>query len=164
MTAVGALARLLALGVPVVETADAAAALKQEPSATTRTLGRLADAGLIVRVRHGTWWVAPPVDPYRLPEYLTAPFDAYLSLQSALHVHGLIEQIPAVYYVVSLARTQRIPTTAGVYSVHHLAPELFGGFEQTPSGVKLATPEKALFDVAWLAGGRSRLFAGLPDA
>lgn len=163
MTAVQALARLRSLGVPLVESADAAAVLGQEASATARTLARLAQAGLVDRVRHGTWWMDPPADPYRLAAHLTLPFDAYLSLQSALHHHGLIEQIPAVHYVVSLARTQRIQTCVGVYSVHHLAPEVFGGFLESAGGARIATPEKALFDVAWLSGGRSRLFAGLPE-
>jgi hypothetical protein len=31
-----------------------------------------------------------------------------------------------------------------VFSVHHIAPELFGRFEETTAGVKLASAEKAL--------------------
>ena len=73
-----------------------------------------------------------------------------------------IEQIPATIYAVSLARTRRIVTTAGTFSVHHMAPQLFGGFDET-GGVHLATAEKALFDLAYLAPGRSRFFAGLPE-
>lgn len=54
-------------------------------------------------------------------------------------------------------------TSAGVISFHRLAPELLGGFTVTATGIKLASPEKALFDVAYLSGGRSRLFARLPE-
>jgi predicted transcriptional regulator of viral defense system len=86
-----------------------------------------------------------------------------VSLQTALHRRGLIEQIPEVVYVVSLARTQRVKTTAGTVSIHHLAPEVFGGYEETSRGAKLATAEKALFDFAYLSGGRSRLFTSLPE-
>lgn len=158
-----AFARLRRLGVPVIDTADAASALGQSPFAASKTLARLAESGLIIAVRHGTWWLDGRVDPYRLPEYLSAPFASYLSLQTALHLHGLIEQIPEVFYVVSLGRSQRIDTTAGTFSVHHLAPELFGGFRETAAGAKLATPEKALFDLAYLSGGRSRRFTSLPE-
>ncbi len=49
-------------------------------------------------VRHGTWWVGATVDAYRLPEYLTAPLPSYLSLQTALHLRGMVEQIPEVLY------------------------------------------------------------------
>lgn len=66
-------------------------------------------------------------------------------------------------YLVSLARTQKIKTSVGLFSVHHIAAELFDGYESRPDGTKLATPEKALFDIAYLSGGRSRLFSHLPE-
>ena len=163
MRSLDALARLKNLGVPVITTADAAAALRQTAFAASRTLSRLAYAGLVHVVRHGTWWVEGAIDPYRLPEHLTAPLPSYVSLHTALHLRGLIEQIPEVLYAVSLARTQRISTRAGTFSIHHLAPEVFGGFETTPAGIKLATAEKALFDFAYLSAGRSRLFTSLPE-
>jgi hypothetical protein len=103
------------------------------------------------------------VDPYVLPEYLSAPLGSYLSLQTALHLRGLIEQIPDVYYAVSLGRTSRIKTSVGVFSLHHVAPEVFGGYEERASGAKLATAEKALFDFAYLSAGRSRFFTTLPE-
>lgn len=163
MNARDAFARLRRLGVPVVETADAAAALGQSTAAASMTLSRLVASGLVTAVRHGTWWIDGAVDPYRLPDYLTAPLPSYVSLQTALHVHGLIEQIPEVIYVVSLARSQRVTTRVASFSVHHVAPEVFGGFVESTAGVKLATAEKALFDVAYLSAGRSRLFTSLPE-
>lgn len=69
--------------------------------------------------------------------------------QTALHRRGLIEQIPEVVYGVSLARPQRVKTRAGLVSIHHLAPEVFGGYEETSRGAKLGTAEKALFDFAY---------------
>jgi predicted transcriptional regulator of viral defense system len=158
-----ALALLRRLRVPVIDTADAAAALGQTTAAASQTLSRLAEAGLVTSVCHGTWWLEGEIDPLRLPEYLTAPLPSYVSLHTALHRRGLIEQIPEVVYAVSLARTQRLKTSAGALSIHHVAPEVFGGFEETSSGVKLATAEKALFDFAYLSGGRSRLFTSLPE-
>lgn len=163
MNAREAYARLLRLGVPVLRTADAAAALEQSTAAANMTLSRLVASGLVKPVRQGTWWVAGTVEPHRLPEYLTAPLPSYLSLHTALHLRGLIEQIPEVIYAVSLARTQRISTRAGAFSIHHMAPEVFGGFDETPAGVKLATAEKALFDFAYLSAARSRLFTALPE-
>lgn len=163
MTPAGALAVLKRLGVPVVETADAAAALHLTTAAASQTLTRLSTIGLIRRVRHGTFWLEDAIDPLRLPEYLTAPLPAYVSLQSALHRRGLIEQIPEVVYAVSLARTQKVPTTVGAFSIHHVAPEVFGGYAETERGAKVATAEKALFDFAYLSSGRSRLFTSLPE-
>lgn len=163
MNAATALATLRRLGVPAIDTADAAAALRLSTAAASQTLARLADAGLVRAVRHGTWWLEDTLDPLRLPEYLTAPLPSYVSLQTALQRRGLIEQIPGVIYAVSLARTQRLTTKVGTFSIHHVAPEVFGGYEETAGGAKLATAEKALFDVAYLSSGRSRLFVSLPE-
>ncbi len=159
-----AYARLLDLGVTTVETADVATSLRVTTSAATKLLGKLAKAKLIVRLRSGLWLVARTApDRYSLAEAVTAPMPSYVSLQTALYLHGMIEQVPGVIYVASLARTQKIATSVGVFSVHHIAPELFDGFEIRPDGTKLASPEKALFDVVYLSGGRSRLFAHLPE-
>lgn len=164
MTSSEAYARLLALGVATVETADVAAALQLSTSAATKLLARLGKAKLITRLRSGLWLLARSApNPYALAEMLTAPLPSYVSLQTALYLHGMIDQVPSVFYVVSLARTQKIRTSIGVYSVHHIAPDLFDGFETRADGTKLATPEKALFDVAYLSGGRSRLFVHLPE-
>jgi predicted transcriptional regulator of viral defense system len=163
MTTTEALARLQRLRVATIETADAAAALKLSTKAANKVLGRLAAAKLITRLRPGLWLLSTNRNPDSLAEAITAPLPSYLSLQTALYLHGMIDQIPSVFYVVSLARTQRIRTSAGVYSVHHIAPELFDGFKERDDGSKLATPEKALFDMAYLSGGRSRLFVHVPE-
>ncbi|GAC1352974.1 MAG: hypothetical protein NVSMB1_21410 [Polyangiales bacterium] len=163
MKATEAYARLREWGTPVISTADTAAALGQSVDAANKFLNRLSDASLIVPVFRGLWGIATPLDPLLLPEHLTAPYPSYVSLQSALHLHGMIEQIPAVTYVVSLDRTRRLTTRLGTYSIHRVSPEFFGGFEQLSSGVKLATPEKALLDLLYLSATRTRLFAALPE-
>jgi hypothetical protein len=86
-----------------------------------------------------------------------------VSLQTALHHHGLIEQIPAVVYVVSLGRTRRARTRFGDFSIHRVAPEFFGGFQVLDSGAKMARPEKALLDMLYLSATRNRLFARSPE-
>ena len=160
---VEAFGRLLRMGKTVITTGDAALHLRISRSAATRALGRLAAAGLVQALRHGLWSLDPRIDPLLLPEHLTAPFPSYVSLLSALSLHGMISQVPRVVYVASLAPTRRLDTHVGVFSVHRLAPTFFGGFETTPAGVRLATPEKALLDTLYLAPARSRLFASLPE-
>ena len=163
MTAAKALALLRGLRTPAFTTGDAAARLGLTGEAASQTLRRLQAAGLLRSVRRGLWTLED-AEPLALAEYLTAPHLSYVSLQSALHIHGMIEQIPAVTYLVSLGRSHRIRTTLGTFSVHRVAPAFFGGFEVSPrSGAKIATPEKALLDVFYLSGVRSRLFAALPE-
>lgn len=163
LAATHALGRLLRMGKPALTTQDAALHLRMSVPAASRALARLAAAGLVLRVRRGLWSLDREIDPLRLPEHLTAPFPAYVSLQSALYLHGMLSQIPQVVYVASLAPTRTVRTSLGVYSVHRLAPRFFGGFETTEGGVRLARPEKALLDVLYLTPARSRLFARLPE-
>lgn len=164
MKAASALARLRDLGKPVVTTDDAVLALRLTCSAATQTLKRLAADGLLRKIRHGLWAVDQKLDPLALPEFLTAPFPAYVSFQSALYLHGMVSQVPEVIYVASLARTRRVGTSLGTFSVHRLAPTFFGGFEtRAQSGIRLATPEKALLDALYLGPSRSRIFAQLPE-
>lgn len=162
MNATRALAALKSLGVPAVTTADAAAVLGASVTAASQTLRRLAANGLITPVRRGLWAVGESRDPLLYAGYVTAPYPGYVSLQTALHLHGLIEQIPAMTYVVSLGRDRLLRTRLGAYSVHHVQPAMFGGFELR-DGVPLATPEKSLVDFLYLSRTRTRLFARLPE-
>ena len=164
MRTVDAYSDLVRMGKPILTTEDASLRLGMSPSGATRVLTRLAAARLVKRVFRGLWTIDMKVDPLTIPEHLTAPFPAYISLQSALYLHGLISQIPQITYVASLAPTRRVKTSIGTYSIHRLAPEYFGGYRTAAdSGVRLATPEKALMDVLYLGNARSRLFADLPE-
>lgn len=121
---------------------DAAATLRMAPQNTVRLLRESERAGLASRLRHGLWLLDLGLDQQVLPPYLTAPYPAYLSLWSALQIHGMIEQIPPRVYVVSLARTQAFGTSRGEFEIHHLLPALFGGFAERSHGRYVATPEK----------------------
>ena len=164
MNAASALAHLRGLRKQVVTTNDVTLALGVERSAATQTLKRLAAEGLLKKIRHGLWAVDPALDPLLLPEYLTAPLPSYVSFQTALYLRGMVSQVPEVIYVASLAQTRRVKTTLGAFSIHRLAPTFFGGYETLQeSGVRLATPEKALIDTLYLGPTRSRMFAHLPE-
>lgn len=164
MNASEAIGRLRSLRIAAATTADAAAVLGLSTEAASHTLRRLASSGLVTPVRRGLWALTDRPDPLALAEYVTAPYPSYVSLQTALYRRGMVTQIPSMIYLVSLARGDRIETKLGTYSVHHIRPELFGGFEYDPgSGTKLALPEKALFDFLYLSPTRGRLFAALPE-
>lgn len=164
MNQIEALQQLRKLATPVFETRDAAAVLQVTHTNASTILRRLARDGLIVHLSHGRWLADTKINRLALPELISAPWPAYVSLQSALFHHGLIEQIPAVTYAVTLSRPHRVETPLGTISFHRMPPELFKGFELVPgSDAKIATPEKALFDTLYLAPARSRLFSRLPE-
>jgi predicted transcriptional regulator of viral defense system len=164
MNQIESLRRLRTLAVPVVETRDVGALLEVSPSNATTILRRLARKGMITHLSRGRWLVNERIDRLALAELISAPWPAYVSLQSALFHHGLIEQIPSVLYAVTPARPRRLRTPLGTISFHHMPPELFTGFElSSRSDAKIATPEKALFDMLYLAPGRSRVFSNQPE-
>jgi predicted transcriptional regulator of viral defense system len=157
-------ARLLEMGVPVFRTSDAAAYLDIESAHASKLLARLDASGHLARLGRGQWGFKNRIDLFALPEYLTAPYPSYVSLQSALHHHGMISQIPSVLYAVSPTRTRTYVTALGTVSVHHIDPSFFFGFQLTGGrAAKIATPEKALIDFLYLNPARSRLFRALPE-
>jgi predicted transcriptional regulator of viral defense system len=164
MNQIEALRRLQTLATPVVESRDVAALLRVSTSNATTILRRLARKGMIVHLSRGRWLVIEKIDRLALPELIAAPSPAYISLQSALFQHGLVEQIPSVIYAVTPARPRRQQTPLGTISFHRMPPELFKGFDlSSGSHAKIATPEKALFDLLYLGPGRSRVFSKLPE-
>ncbi len=150
MTPIDAYADLLKMNRAIVTNREAAARWQTSPGTAARRLRGLAEAGLVRRLRRGLWALDPNVAPFVAAPYLTAPLPAYVSFFSALSHHEMIEQIPRQISVASLDRAQRITTTIGTYEIHHLAPELFTGYEGSEETGYLATPEKALFDTVYV--------------
>lgn len=148
MKLLSALKILQNVGVPVIETENAAIKLGLSNDYASQVLGRLAQENHIVHLSRGLWAIDLQLNPLLIPDYLVAPMFCYVSLQTALYHHGMIDQISRVITVVSLARTRRIQTPLATVSVHHMMPEFFFDYELDPkTGVKMATPEKALLDI-----------------
>jgi predicted transcriptional regulator of viral defense system len=164
MNQIEALQRLRTLATPAVESRDVAALLQVSASNATTILRRLAAEDMIIHLSRGRWLVDQKIDRLALPELISAPDPAYISLQSALFHHGLIDQIPSILYAVTPGRPRRLRTPIATISFHRMPPELFQGFElSSASDAKIAIPEKALFDLIYLAPGRSRVFSKLPE-
>jgi predicted transcriptional regulator of viral defense system len=161
---VDTLGAIASLDAPVFTTREAAARLGVPSGHASTSLARLRAAGLLLSLRRGVWALPGRVDSLALPEFLTAPLPAYVSLQSALYLHGMVSQVPPVTYAVTLARTRRFTTPLGTVSLHHVQPAFFFGYEDAGrAGGRLATPEKALVDFLYLAPARSGLFRALPE-
>lgn len=162
MSLLDAYTTLARLG-PTLTTAEAAAALHVPVSSASRLLPGLAERGLVLRLRHGLWATGPlPVDPLRLAAEVTRPHPAYVSFASALNAHGMIDQRPRQVTLASLDRARRIVTAVATYAVHHLPPQLFGGWIDR-DGVLLATPEKAIVDLAYVSAAHAGRLPLVPE-
>lgn len=155
---------ILDLHVPIFSTNDIAAVLRISNKYSYKLLKQLSNEGLMIHLRRGVWGIKESVDLLEIPDYLTAPMPSYISLQSALYYHGIISQIPSVIYAVTIARTRRYHTTIGTYSMHHINPDLFFGFDFVGNrDIRMAQPEKALFDFFYFKSTKSKLFYSLPE-
>ena len=164
MSAAHRFQQLQSIGRPVVTTHDAAAAWRSSLPVASKTLARLADTGLITKIRHGLWHVGTGrPDPDAVLPALTNPYPSYISGWSALSHHGMIEQIPRAIFAVSLDKAKTFDTAFDRYEIHHLHPDLFGGFTGG-NGLRagVATPAKALFDTVYLLSTRTGLVT-LPE-
>ena len=80
---------------------------------------------------------------------------SYVSLETALYLHGLMPDIPALINNVTTTFPDYQSTVRGTYVYHRLAKKYYYGFEvvQTEEGMltyHLVVPEKALLDWMYL--------------
>ena len=122
-----------------------------------RQLSRWVSAGRLLQLKRGLYTLAPPFERMRPHPFVVAnrlERGSYVSLQSALALHGAIpEYVPTTTSVSGRAPGER-STPLGVYSFRHIAPSLSWGarrVEVAPEQFALvATAEKALLDLAHL--------------
>lgn len=158
---------LRALGRPAFTTRDVAALRGGSVASTTQVLRRLEADGQLVRATRGVWCDPedPRFTPFALVSYLAGGHRAYVSLLSALHLHGVVEQIPQVIYAATTGHTALRHTPVGTYSFHHLDPRFFRGFDWYGGRTDflIATPEKALIDSLYLASRKGKRFGRFPE-
>ena len=155
------------LGRPVFTTHEVIAVSGRSPSTVVQTLNRLARQGLLIKLYRGVW--AEPgvkaLSPFEIIPYLFPRQRVYVSFITALHLHGIVEQIPQVITLASTAHTATLRTTAGIFSVHQIAPAFFDGFDwyKVEGSFLIAEPEKALIDSLYLSSRRKKQFGHFPE-
>jgi len=136
-------------------------------SAATQSLNNLVKEGIIVKICRGVWAEAGDtmISPYAAIPYLFPEHRAYVSFISALHLHGIIEQIPQVTTLASTAHARTIHTALGVFYVHRITPSFFTGFGwyKENGNFLIAEPEKALVDSLYLSAYKKKRFGHFPE-
>jgi hypothetical protein len=113
-------------------------------------LTRWVKKGQLLRLKRGVYKFAErSVDDLAVAPYLYEP--SYISLESALQIHGLLPDIPAVVTSVTTVTPNTFTTPMGVYSFSRIDTSLFFGFssvldETSGLAYRLALPEKAILD------------------
>lgn len=155
----------------IFQTKDMAQWLDASPAATSRALGQLQRRGLLTRVTR-SWWAdsrSSRFSPHRLVPLLTGGdadnVTGYVTVVSAMAMHGMISQIPAAIHVAVRKQRRALRTPVGNFVFHQIAPSLFDGFEPGDSHgwFQVATPTKAVFDALYLSVRRKRQWRHLPE-
>lgn len=136
-------------------------------SCACQSLNILEEKGLISRIARGIWG---DINDKAFSPLLAVPFlnprqRLYISFISALHLHGIVEQIPQVVTLASLGHTRIINTKVGAFSIHQITPSLFCGFDwyKKTGDFLIAEPEKALVDCLYLSSKKKKQFRHFPE-
>ena len=155
------------IGRPVFTTREIASLRGSSLSAASQALARLESESILVRAARGLWCNVddPRFSSFSLVAYLAGSHQAYVSFFSALHLYGMIGQIPRVIYAATTAHTRIVKTPLGTYSFHRLHPLFFSGFDwyRERQTFLIASREKALVDCLYLSVRKGRRFANLPE-
>lgn len=129
-----------------------------DPPAVQRQLSRWVRAGRLVKIRRGLYAVASPhrtiaPDPFVVSNRLVRP--SYVSLESALHYHEIIPDVPFAVTAVTTGRAGVHDTPLGRFVFHHIRTDRLWGAQEIriaagQRGAWIASPEKALIDLLYL--------------
>ena len=152
----------------VFTTREFAMASRSSVASASKRLERLAASGFLTRIVRGVWANVshPHFHPLACVPYLLGNEQGYVSFLTALHLHGVISQIPATIQVATTGHTRNLHSPVGVYEFLQMKPELMQqGIEwsDTRRPYLIATAEKAILDVFYQSTRRNRRFASLPE-
>jgi predicted transcriptional regulator of viral defense system len=129
-----------------ITTLDVLESLRLSDSFTLKTiLSRLNRSGRIIHLKRGVYSTKPMTDPYACAQ---ATFNGYLGFSTALHLHGLISEMPFTLLVAttSTSKVKRF----GEYEFRAVAlGEKAVGFARVGNYV-VSTRPKTLFDCLYL--------------
>ena len=152
----------------VFTTRQFAALCERRVDVASRQLVRMARQGALVRLSRGVW--AQPehlrFTPTAAVPLLLGNEQGYVSFLSAMHLHGLIAQIPGSIEIATTGHGRRLDTPVGRYEFLRVQPTMMRhgiGLSATEPPYNLATGAKALLDALYIATRRGRRFASLPE-
>jgi len=155
------------LGRPIFTTFELATISGKSLSTVTQALNYLESQGIIFKIYKGIWGEAGSgrISPYTVIPFLLPSKRAYVSFISALHLYGIIEQIPQVITLATTSHTKIIKTSIGTYAIHRISPWFFNGFTWY-KGIEnflIAEPENALVDSLYLSSRKKKQFGHFPE-
>ena len=136
-------------GIKVLHTSSLEAATGMRMKSLTVALTRLEKTGLIRRVSRG--WIC--IQPCEIWEIVRVVYpSSYISLEWALHYHGILDQEIHAITIVWLGKPKVVKTRHYIYEIHRIKQELHFGYDDR----MIAEPEKAMLDTLYIRGDLPR--------
>ena len=152
----------------IFTTRDYATAAGTSMSSASRRLDRLSERKALTRLTKGVWanTAHPHFHPLACVPYLLGKEQGYVSFLSALHLHGVLSQIPRTHQVATTGRPRVLESPVGRFEFLRVKPELMRDgvdWSDTHQPFLIASAEKALLDTLYIATRKSKRFASLPE-
>lgn len=153
---------------PAFTTRAYAAAAGVSVASASKRLSTLARRGQVEVLTRGIWIIPdhPHFSIYGCVPLLLGHELGYVSFLSALHLHGMISQIPKAVHIATTGPPRVLVTKRGRFEFFQLHPRMMGegvDWSDTPLPFRLASPEKALLDTFYLSTRKGRRFKVLPE-
>ena len=137
-------------------------------TSTSRKLSRLSVDGSVTRVTQGLWAQIghPLYSKYGVIQLLLGNEQGYISFLTALHINGVISQIPGSVQIATTGHSRRLISPIGTFEFFQLNPKMFGsGIKESNSRLTyyIATTEKALMDTLYISARKNKRFSRLPE-
>ncbi|MBL7075471.1 helix-turn-helix domain-containing protein [candidate division KSB1 bacterium] len=118
------------------------------PASARRAVSRLVKRRFLIKLSKGLYGNAfAHLSLEQVAGMLYPP--AYISVESALFTHGVIDQTPHIVTCITLNKTKTFRTALGEILYYHIKSGLFFGFHPQ-DGLVLAGPEKAAADYVYI--------------
>ena len=152
----------------VFTTRDYATASDVSMSSASRRLEKLSGRKALTRVTKGIWanTAHPHFHPLACVPYLLGKEQGYVSFLTALHLHGVLSQIPRSHQIATTGPPRVLDSPLGRFEFFRIKPELMSdgiNWSDTYQPYLIASAEKALLDTLYIATRKSRRFASLPE-
>ena len=168
MSKISILSAIKKLKRSIFTTREASACAGGSMSNTIQALNHLAKEEVVIKITRGVWGL--DMGGGRFSQYSVIPFllprsRVYVSFLSALHLHGIIEQIPQSIMLASTGHTKTVRTKLGTFFFHKISPGFFKGFGwyKGVGEFLIAEPEKALIDCFYLSARKKKQFGHFPE-
>lgn len=133
---------------------------------TYRILDNMVEKGLARRLAQGTYILSETDDEHGSYEIVSALEPAsYIAFWSALHFHGLTDQVPRPMFVAVTKQKRSLTVHGQSVRFVRIAPAAFFGYERYGEAV-VSDPEKTVLDCLRhpdYAGGVRHVYVAIPD-